>query len=172
MASGDTIWELDAQSLICSGTNPATPDTIIDGSGEPIVIPVLDFDGGTDEWAYAFRKIPSYYDGGGFDWEIDFAMDGADGSGVEMELRIKVIAAATLLTGDLAVDDQTSAVVTDATPETTNTSNNATGAALSHANAGSPSVGDWVVLGLMRDVSYDGGNVDDLQLIKLLITET
>lgn len=171
MASGDTIWELDALSLFAAGSNYATQDTITDASTPPVVIPVLDFDGNADEVAYATRKVPSYYSGGGFTWEYDYAMDGTDGSDVELELRIKKISAATVLTGDLGIDTQTESAVTDTPTGTANAFDNSGTGTLSHVNAGSPAIDDWVIIGVMRDESY-ADNQDDLQLTKILIKET
>lgn len=172
MATTDTLFILDPLSYSPPATLFATLDTISDGSAPVAVIPVLDFDGAADEHADWWVTMPSHYGGGGFTWSYKYAVDGTDVDIVELELRCIVLADLDILTGDLGIDTATASAIQD-TPASTPTNKlnvTATGT-LSHANAGSPSVGARLVIRITRDISA-ATNTDDLQLLEVLVLET
>lgn len=172
MASGNTLIVLTPQMSVPPSANYATFDTIADASTPNIIFPVLDFDGATDEHADWSWVVPSYYDGGGFTFKYMWAVDGTDVDIVDMEFRNIVLAQLDVLTGDLGIDTQTAVSIQD-TPIATSTNKymiSGTGN-LSHANAGSPSAGSEVLTRGTRDVSA-ATNTDDLQLMKVYVTET
>lgn len=89
MASGDTIFILDPRGSSPTPTDYATNDEVVDASTPPIITPVLDFDGATDEHADWFLTIPSQYSGAtGFTFSYKYATDGSDADLVEMEFRV------------------------------------------------------------------------------------
>ena len=89
----------------------------------------------------------------------------------EIELRCIVVADATDLTSDLLLDGGTKVAITDTPPATpTDKLNYSATQDLSHANAGSPSVGDYVIFRARRDVATDT-NLGDLMLAEILIIE-
>ena len=172
MATTDTMWVLEPLGSSPTATLHATLDTISDASTPNAVIPVLDFDGATDEHMDWYVTIPSHYDGGGFTFSYKYAVDGTDVDIVEIELRMLDLADLDILTADLGIDTQTATAVQD-TPAATpiNKLNYSTTGAITHANAGSPAVGDRMVIRATRDVSA-ATNTDDLQLLEILILET
>ena len=171
MASGETLFELQPQDSAGPSTNFATQDTVLDASSPPVLIPVLDYDGGADEHTDFKVQVPSHYDGGGFTFSYKYAMDGTDGSAVEMEFRSLKIADTTVITGDLGMDTQTAAVLADDPSVTANDFNYTGTVNLSHANAGSPSPGDYLCIRATRDFDH-AANTDDAQVASFLVTET
>ena len=172
MASGDTIWVLEPADYTPPATLFATLDTISDGSTPVGVIQVLDFDTTTAEFADWFVTVPSHYGGGGFTISWKGGTDINDADNFELEIRMVVIADATILTGDLGLDAATAVALTDTPPATPiNKMNVSATGALSHANAGSPAVGNRVGIRAKRDVANDA-NGGDLQLLEILILET
>lgn len=171
MASGDILRELDPRSSIPTASAYATPDLVADNSTIDGYYPVLDFAGASaDEHAEWEFVVPDNYSGGGFDFEVHYAMDGTDGSDVQFEGRmIKTVAGDTLTSEDLQGANATDvtdtpnggANVLDITPEGT----------ISHANAGSPAIGDIVRFRLSRDYDH-AANADDAQVVKVVIMET
>ena len=173
MASGDTLFVLDPQSSVPPGTLFATHDTIVDGSSPTLTIPVLDFDGATDEHADWWATVPSHYAGTtGFTFSYKYAVDGTDVDIVELEFRVLKLADLDILTADLGIDTQTAAALQD-TPATTPTNKlNVTGTvALAKADMGTPVAGDRIVIRATRDISA-AVNTDDLQLVEILVKET
>ena len=173
MASGDTLFVLDPQSSTPPGTVFATHDTISDGSSPTLTIPVLDFDGATDEHADWWRTVPSHYASTtGFTFSYKYAVDGTDVDIVELEFRVLKLADLDILTGDLGIDTQTAAALQD-TPAATSTNKlNVTGTvALAKANMGTPAAGDRIVIRVTRDISA-ATNTDDLQLVEVFVKET
>jgi len=76
------------------------------------------------------------------------------------------------MTGDLGIDNATEVAITDTPPATPiNKLNQSTTGVLSHANAGSPSAGDYLIIRASRDVATDT-NTGDLQLSEILALET
>jgi hypothetical protein len=127
-------------------------------------MPVLDFDGATDEHAYWFWIIPYNYAGTtGFTFQYYYATDGSDADLVELEFRVLHIDDLDVLTGDLGIDTQTEVAIQDTPPATpTNKFSYSTTGALAKADFGSPVAGDYIVIRVTRDVSA-ATNTDDLQ---------
>jgi len=172
MASTDTIFILEPLAMTPPATLFATLDTIADGSTPVLTIPVLDFDTTTAEFADWFVTVPSHYGGGGFTISMKCGTDADDVGTFEIEILITVIADATILTGDLGADTGTSIAITDTPPTTPiNKLNYSATQTLSHSNAGSPSVGDRLIIRAKRDTANDT-NTGDLQLAEILILET
>lgn len=172
MATTDTIFILDPLSSSPPATLYATFDIIADASTPAASIPVLDFDATTAEYAYWFLTIPSHYDGGGFTISWKGGTDNTSVGTFEIEVRMLVIADATILTSDLGIDTQTEVTLADTPPATPiNKLNYSATGTLSHANAGSPAVGNRVVVAAKRDTATDT-NTGDLQLAEILILET
>jgi len=172
MASGDTIFILDPASSVGPATLAATPDTISDASTPAAIIPVLDFDATTAEHRDWHVTVPSNYAGGGFTCSWKGGTDNASVGTFIIELRAIVVSDAIILTGDLAIDGATAVAITDTPPATPiNKLNYSTTGALSHANAGNPSVSGRMIWRATRDTATDT-NTGDLQLAEILILET
>ncbi len=173
MASGDTIFILRPHGYVPPAANYATFDIIADASTPAASIPVLDFDAGaTHEHADWFVTVPSQYDGGGFTVSWKGGTDNTSTGTLELEVRILNVADATILTGDLGIDTQTAASMSDTPPATPQNKLNYSGTdTITHANAGSPSAGDFLIIRATRDTTTDT-NTGDLQLAEILITET
>ena len=172
MSSGDTIFILDPLTSQPPASLAAGLGRIIDASTPNAVVPVLKFDPTTAWWAYWFFQVPSHYAGGGFTWSWKGGTDNTSVGTLELELGIIKISDATILTGDLGMDASTRTGISDTPPATPQDKLNYSGTGtISHANAGSPSVGDLVGLAVTRDVAADT-NTGILQLAKLLILET
>ena len=172
MATTNTLFILDPKGSTPPATLFATLDTISEGSAPVSVIPVLDFYGATDEHADWWLTMPSHYGGGGLTFSYKYAVDGTDVDIVELEFRVIVLADLDILTGDLGIDGATAAALQDTPASTPTDKLNVTGTVgLSHANAGSPSVGDRLVIRVTRDISA-ATNTDDLQLLEVLVLET
>ncbi|MHC4156826.1 MAG: hypothetical protein ACYST6_18185, partial [Planctomycetota bacterium] len=108
MASGDTLFTLVPQASSPPSANFATPDVVADASTPNIEIPVLDFDGATNEHRDWFVTLPSNYsETTGLTFSYKYAMSGTDGNAVEMEFRAKHIDDLDTLTADLGIDTQT-----------------------------------------------------------------
>ena len=171
MASGDTLFILTPQSYSPPATLYATLDTITDASTPAAVIPVLDFDATTAEWAHWFLTMPSYYDGGGLTISWKGGTDNTSVGTLILDMRMIVIADGTILTGDLGMDGAHTSI-TDTPPATPiNKLNYSPTGVITHANAGSPSAGDYLGFSTVRDVATDT-NTGDLQLAEILILET
>jgi len=170
VASGDKIFILEPTGGTPTGTLFATQDTIADASTPTTTIAVLDFDATTSEHYDWGRTVPSHYDGGGFTVSWKGGTDDTSTGTFILETRMVVIADATILTGDLGVDAATAVSITDTPPTTPiNKMNQSTTGALSHANAGSPAVGNRVIIRGTRDIADT--NTGDLQLQEILILE-
>lgn len=177
MASGDTLFVLTPQAYTPPGTLYATLDTVADGSTPTMSIPVLDFDGsnGSSEAADWFVTMPSHYSGGGLTFTYAYAMSGTVDHPVKMTFLVNDFTDATnILTADLAIDGQTGVELTDNPSNNANEFNmTAASGTLSHANAGSPAAGAYMIIRAWRDHDYnDGGlNTDDLQLLAVHVKE-
>jgi len=172
MATTDTIFVLDPLMAEPPGTLDAKLAFIVDASTPVINIPVLRFDP-TTSWHADWRvTVPSYYGGGGFTISWKGGTDNTSVGTFEIELRVIKIADATILTGDLGIDVATAVALADTPPATPiNKLNYSATGALSHANAGSPSVGDRLIIRATRDVATDT-NTGFLQLAEILMLET
>lgn len=173
MASGDHLFTLWPHGSIPTPTAYATLDIVADISTPALSIPVLDFDGATDEHAEWYVIIPKAYGGTtGFTFQYYYATDGADADLVEMEFRVLHIDDLDVLTGDLGIDTQTAVAIQDTPPATpTNKFSYSTTGALAKASFGSAVAGDFIVIRATRDISA-ATNTDDLQLAAILVTET
>jgi hypothetical protein len=172
MASGDTLFILLPQGSVPTPSNYGARDEVADTSTPPLSIPVLRFDGATDEHAEWYLTIPSHYsETTGFTFSYKYAMDGTDGDQVEIEFRALHIDDQTVLTGDLGIDTQTATTITDDPDATANDFNYSTTGTMAKANFGSAQPGDYIVIRATRDVSV-ATNTDDLQLAEVIVTET
>ena len=177
MASGDTLFILTPMSGTPPATLYATLDTLaITGATPDSYIPVLDFDGGTAiesmDW---FLSMPSHYIGTtGITFKAYYAMDGASANPVRLEYRAIAFAEDDALPTARVIDTQTSTDDVD-TPVSATTNDLSIGSpvAMAKANFGSPSAGDLIQIRLTRDpVDAGDTNTNDLQLIKIVVTET
>ncbi len=172
MATTDTIFVLTANNGSPTATLSAAKGTVTDASTPAAIIDVLLFDTTTAEFYDWFFTVPSQYAGGGFTVSWKGGTDNTSVGTFEIELRIVVLADAVILTGDLGLDAATAVAIVDTPPTTPiNKLNYSTTGTLSHANAGSPSVGDKIGIRVKRDVDNDT-NTGDLQLQEILILET
>ena len=173
MATTDTMWVLTPFNCSPPATLAATFDIVQDASTPLGNIHVLDFDTTTAEFMDWFITVPSHYDGGGFTCSMKCGTDHATDVGTfEIELLFNVIADASILTDDLGFDTGTAVAITDTPPSTpTNKLNYSATQTLTHANAGSPAVGNYMNIRAKRDTATDT-NLGDLQLAEILILET
>lgn len=172
MASGNTLFILSPQGSIPPSANYATLDTIADASTPTTFFPVLDFDTTTAEHADWHVTVPSQYAGGGFTVSWKGGTDNTSTGTLQIDVRCINVADATILTGDLGIDTATAVTLSDTPPATPiNKLNYSATGTLSHANAGSPSAGDRLVIRASRNVATDT-NTGDLQLVEILILET
>ena len=171
MASGETLFVCLPHGSMPTTTVFATLDTINDSSTVIGQMPVLDYAGATaDEHAEWVFMMPQTYDGGGLTFEINYAMAGTDGSAVQFEVRaIQMVASDLITSQDLQA--QTATDITDTPTGDANDLDVTPTGAISHSNAGSPAVGDYMRVRISRD--YDHAvNADDAQFLGCVITET
>jgi len=173
MASGDFIVGLEAEAFTETdgATNPATFDTFAAASGFRVVLDFIGSGGAADEHAIAKFYMPSNYAGGGLDTVVWYSTDGTSVGAVDWEVSFEVVQ---------DDDDQdaggqdfgtvTSVADTPATA-TANFVNKTAAAAVSHANCGSPAVGDRMRVKIARDYDH-ATNTDDAQLHGIYISET
>lgn len=173
MATTETIFPLSARSSMKTGTLAAYHDVIEDGAGAAptSLTPVLVFIDTALRYAEWVEQVPSHYSGGGFTWSYKGGTDGTGTAAIHMDLAMKVIADNTGMTSDLGMDSQTVSSIDDAQVATADDLQYSSTSALTHANAGSPSPGDYVIIRLLRDTAGDS-NADFAQIAKLLILET
>ena len=172
MASGDTIFSLLPMGALPPSANYATLDVIAEGSTPNATIPVLDFDASTDEYADWIMQVPSHYDGGGFTVSWKGGTDNTSTGTLELEISMVKITDGEVMTADQGLDTATPVTITDTPPATPqNKMNYSTTGTLSHANAGSPAAGDYVIIRAQRDTATDT-NTGDLQLAAILFLET
>lgn len=172
MASGEVLWVLEPRGHAHPQTDDhAALDTVADQSIPPILFDCLDYDGGTNEFADWHEEVPSWYSGGGFTFRYKYATDGVDADTVQMQFSMLKVVDLTDLDSDLNMDLQTQVSISDTPPATQNGHNVSNTGNLAHADAGSPAVGDSVVIRSERNTAI-AVNSDDLQLLKIIITET
>lgn len=171
MASGDKLFEFFPGENQAPATNPATLDTFAAATGERLVLDFIGSGGSADEVAIFEGYWPSWYGGGGINVAIDYSTDGTDVDIIQMEVSAEV------LQDD---DDQDAAGqnfgaatdITDTPATATANFNNRTAAvAITHANCGSPAVGDRMRFKIARDHDH-AANTDDVQLHGIYVTET
>ena len=172
MASGNTIFILDPLAAEPPGTLYAPLVFIADLSSPATQTPVLKFDP-TTSWHADWRvTVPSHYAGGGFTVSWKGGTDNTSIGTFEIELRVIKVADAAILTSDLGIDLATPVPITDTPPATPiNKLNYSTTGVLSHANAGSPSPDDRLIIRATRDTATDT-NTGNLQLAEILMLET
>ena len=170
MASGNTIWVLEPEGSKPPLTLFAIPDTIADASTPQASILVLDFPLTPAKFMDWFETVPGHYAGGGFTISFKGGTDNTSVLDFTVEVRIVKLADAVILTGDLGLDAATPVTLTDTPPATPiNKLNYSATGVLTHANAGSPAVGDRMGIRVKRNAT---GNTGDLQLAEVLILET
>ncbi len=171
MASGDTLFKFFPQGNQPPSTNLATLDTFAAVTGLRQVLDFVGSGGAADEVAIWEDFWPSHYDGGGADVVVDYSTDGTSVVAVQFEVSFEVIQ---------DQDDQDAAgqdfgTVTDITDTpstaTANILDRTAAGAVTHANCGSPAVGDRMRFRITRDHDH-AANADDVQLHGVLITET
>ncbi len=173
MATTDTIFVLEPLGMAQPATLFAVTDFVVDASTPTGHTPVLKFDTTTAWWAYWWVTCPSHYAGGGFTISMKCGTDNTSVGDFDLNVGMAVVADATILTGDLGFDSMsTKAALTDTPPATPINKLNYSGAiTLTHAAAGSPSVGDRMIISGVRGVATDN-NTGFLQLAEILILET
>lgn len=173
MASGDALFVLTPAGYTPPATLYATIDTITETSTPNSLIPVLDFDGSTAEYADWHIVIPSHYAGTtGFDFVFHYASDGTGSGTVKWDAKVLQLNDLDILTGDLGIDGLTAGTVTDTVPATPINKLNITSAAsLVKANMGTPAAGDSIIIRIGRDTATDT-LADDAQLIAVYVSET
>ena len=175
MATGDTLFVLEPLGYVPPATLYATLDTITETSTPNALIPVLDFDGTTAEYADWHLTVPSHYsDATGFTFQYTYAMTGTDADLVDLEFSVALLGDTEIATADQGLDTATPVSIQD-TPVATVTANkiavSPTGA-LAKANfAGTVAAGTRIIIRCERDVAA-AANTDDLQLISVHVTET
>lgn len=168
MASGDTLFVFTPADNVPPASNFATLDTFAAATGFRLV---LDFDGvAADETAIFSGVWPSNYDGGGINVIIDYSLDGTDAQAVEFEVSVEVVQDDD--DQDAAGQDFGAATNIADTPatNTANYNNRTAPGAISHANCGSPAVGDRMRLKVTRDYDH-AANTDDVQLHAVHVKE-
>lgn len=174
MVSGNTLFVLTPLNSIPPATLYATIDTITETSTPNALIPVLDFDGGSDEYMDWHVVIPSHYSGDtGFTFQYTYAMDGVDADLVDLEFSVALIGDTEIATADQGLDTATPVSIQD-TPVATVTANKiavSPAGALAKVNFGSAIAGNTIIIRCQRDTSA-AANGDDLQLISIHVTDT
>lgn len=172
MASGDTLFVLTPMGGVPPASAYASLDFIaITGATPDSYIPVLDFDGATDEHMDWFLAMPSQYSGGGLNIVIQYAMSGTNGNNVEWEVRCADFVDDNALATAVVINTQTEVAITDTPIATANDLNVTAAGSLSHSNAGSPAAGAMIQVRITRDVS-PASNTDDAQFVLAYVTET
>ena len=169
MSSGDTIFKFTPPQNIPPSSNFATADTFAAATGFRLV---LDFDGTAANETAIFADVwPSNYAGGGIDVIIDYSLDGTDAQAIQFEVSVEVIQD----DDDQDAGGQDFGAATDITDtpatNTANYNNRTAAGAISHANCGSPAVGDRMRLKVTRDYDH-AANTDDVQLHAVHVKET
>ena len=162
MASGDTLAILTPQNSEPLTANTATADTRNQH-------PVLDFDAATNESTVFSWVVPRHYAGGGSTSYAHYAMSSATLLTVDLDISMERI-------GDQQQDidaDNFGTVTSIDNTTVPGISGNVdiVNGAISHANMGSPVVGDGMRLKVLRDAVSDDAT-GDLELRFVEIKET
>lgn len=153
------------------GSLYATLGSVVDASTPTITIPVWQFDPTTGWWAYILTEVPSNYKGGGFRVSWKGGTDNTSVGTLELEVGMKVISDASILTGDLGLDSAVRTGIIDTPPTTPQDKlNYSVTGDITHSDAGSPSIDDLVALIFYRDVATDT-NTGVMQVSKVLWKE-
>lgn len=171
MASGDTLFIFLPLENEPPATNPATPDLITAADGLRDVLDFIGSGGSADEVAIFSGFWPSWYGGGGIDFFVDYSTDGTSVGAVQWEGSAEILQDAD----DQDAGGQNFGTATDVTDTpstaTANILDRTAAGVISHANCGSPAVGDRMRFKLARDHDH-ATNTDDAQLAGIYITET
>lgn len=92
MASGDSLLILTPNSATLPNTAFATPNLITGASTPAELIPVLDFDDTTQEYADFYCVMPEHYDGGGITMTVVFSADEIATDVVEWQAAFRRVA--------------------------------------------------------------------------------
>ena len=170
MASGDTLFVFEPQNAVLPATNYATFDTFNAATGIRLVLDFIGSGGSADEAAMFSGVWPSHYDGGGINVVVHYSTDGTSVGAVQWEVSVEVLQD----TDDQDAGGQDFGTLTDITDTpstaTANILDITAAGAISHANCGSPAVGDGMRLKIARDHDH-ATNTDDAQLHKIVVTE-
>lgn len=151
MASGDTLVLRTPQAGEPTSSDFATQDT-------RNLHPVLDFDAATNESTVFSWIVPRNYGGSGFTVYLHYAMTSATTLTVDWDISIEQIGDQQL---DIGGDSFGTATSIDNTtvPGTAGLVDIVNGV-ITHANAGSPTVGDGMRLKVLRDAVSDDAAAD------------
>lgn len=171
MASGDTLFEFFPAANQPPTTNYATLDVFAAADGIRRILDFIGSGGSVDEAAMFPGIWPSNYAGGGVDVKVHYSTDGTSVGAVQWEVSVEVVQDQD----DQDAGGQDFGTLTDITDTPSTTTANivditAVGA-ISHANCGSPAVGDRMRLKIARDHDH-ATNTDDAQLHAIVVTET
>ena len=159
MASGDTLLTITPQASEPTSSNFATLDT-------RNLHPVLDFDAATNESTVFSFVLPRSYAGGGFTIYLHYAMTSAVTNTIDWDISLEQIGDQQL---DIDADGFGTATSIDNTtvPGTSGLVDIVNGA-ISHANAGSPTIGDGMRLKVTRDaVADDAAGDAELRFVEI-----
>ncbi len=170
MASGDTLFKFFPQGNQPPGSNFATLDTFAAITGLRWVLDFIGSGGAADESAIFEDFWPSYYSGGGINVVIDYSTSGTSVGAVQWEVSVEVIQDQD--DQDAAGQDFGTATDITDTPSTAtaNILDRTAAGNITHANCGSPAVGDRMRFKIARDHDH-ATNTDDAQLHGVYITE-
>lgn len=168
MASGDTLFVFTPANNVPPASAFATLDVFAGATG---LREVLDFDGSAANETGIFSGVwPSNYAGGGINVIIHYSLDGTDAQDVQFEVSAEVVQD----DDDQDAGGQDFGAATDITDtpatNTANFSNITAPGAISHANCGSPAIGDRMRLKVTRDFDH-AANTDDVQLHAVHVKE-
>ena len=158
-ASGDTLIILVPQSYEPTASNFATID-------RRNLHPVLDFDATTNESTVFSFVLPRSYAGGGFTVYLHYSMETATTLTIDWDISMERI-------GDQQQDidaDNFGTVTSIDNTTVPGTSGNVdiVNGAITHANAGSPVVGDGMRLKVTRDaVSDDAADDGEIRFVEI-----
>lgn len=143
MASGDTLAPFPASAW---EARVSTGGALIQrGSGDYLHKSASLPDAGTHGFFYDW-VVPSHYDGGGVTVVVGYRMTSATANEIVMQVDIQNI---TTVDIDSAASFGTATTVEETVPGTAG-GGGTFSAAISHANAGSPSAGDQLMLRIQR----------------------
>lgn len=171
MASGNTLFIFIPKDNVPPSSNFATLDLITAATGFREVLDFIGSGGAADETAIFESAWPSQYAGGGVDCVVHYSTDGTSVGAVQWEVSIEVVQDAD----DQDAGGQDFGTLTDITDTpgtaTANILDITAAGAITHANCGSPAVGDGMRFKITRDFNH-ATNTDDAQLSKVVVTET
>jgi hypothetical protein len=168
------MFPLDVRASIPTDTLSAYLAHIVDAAAAApaSLTPVGVFIAGAVTYLEWVVQVPSHYGGAGFTWSYKGGTDGTDSTNaIHMDLQMKKLTLPIDLTSDLNVDGQAVSSIDETQSATPDVMDDFGTATVSHAAAGSPAKGDYMIIRLSRGGVADS-NGDDGQIAKLLILET